>query len=266
VTAAVAHPPAVATSPRVAWDYTAVAEAYLKRPGYAPGALAAIVAHADLRAGMHVADIGAGTGNLALPLLARGLRVTAIEPNDAMREHGERRTAPSRHVVWLRAHAEATTLPAATFDAVGFGSSFNVVDARRAVAESARILRPGGAIFCLWNHRWLDDPLQAAIESAIRRVVPGFAHGARREDPSAALRAGAAFGVPVAIEASVVHRIARADFAEAWRSHLTLRRQAGTAFDDAIAAIERVLDAHGEPTLEVPYVTRAWLARKRVTR
>lgn len=258
--------PSGGTAPRVAWDYGAVAEAYLKRPGYAPGAIAAIVAHAGLQPGMHVADVGAGTGNLTVPLLAHGLRVTAIEPNDAMRRLGERRAPPASEVVWLRAHAEATTLPDASCAAVGFGSSFNVVDARLAVAESARILRADGCLFCLWNHRRLDDPLQAAIEDAIRRLVPGFAHGARRDDPTAALRDGNRFDVPLAIEASVVHRIARADFAEAWRSHLTLRRQAGAAIDGVIAAIERVLDAHGAPLLDVPYVTRAWLARRRATR
>jgi len=248
---------------RVAWDYTAVASAYLKRPGYAPGAIDAIVHRAGLSPGSRVADVGAGTANLSIPLLERGLEVVAIEPNDAMRRLGEQRTAGTPRIAWHLAFAEATSLPAASCDAVGFGSSFNVVRALEAVVESARILRPRGWVFCLWNHRDLDDPLQAAIEAAIRRYVPAFAHGARRADPSALLQHAGHFDPPRAVAVPIVHRVERGDFAEAWRSHLTLRRQAGAAFDDVIAAIERLLDTYGGPTLDVPYVTRAWLARRR---
>jgi ubiquinone/menaquinone biosynthesis C-methylase UbiE len=252
-----------APAPRLDWDYTSVARAYLKRPGYAADAIDDVVRHAGLAPGMRVADVGAGTGNLTLPLLERGLEVLAIEPNDAMRRLGLERTAQHTQVAWRRAFAEATTLPDGSVDAVGFGSSFNVVDAERAVAESARILRPGGAIFCLWNHRQLTDPLQAAIEALIRRHVPEFAHGARRADPSPSLLRGSWFGGLVAVEAPVVHAVPRDDFVEAWRSHLTLRRQAGEAFPEVITAIERLLGRRAAAVVTVPYMTRAWLARRR---
>lgn len=252
-----------APSHRLDWDYTGVARAYLKRPGYAPDAIDAIVRHTALARGMLVADVGAGTGNLAVPLLERGLAVVAIEPNDAMRRLGRERTARRAGVSWQRAFAEDTALPDASVDAVGFGSSFNVVDAGAAVAESARVLRPGGWIFCLWNHRQLTDPLQAALEAVIRCHLPGFAHGVRRDDPSPSLLRGAYFTDLVAVEAPVVHAVPRADCVEAWRSHLTLQRQAGAAFPDVIAAIERLLERRAPPVLAVPYVTRAWMARRR---
>lgn len=244
------------------WDYGDVAEAYAKRPGYAPATVAAIVRHADLGPGATVCDVGAGTGNLTAPLARHGLRVIAVEPSLAMQRIGRARTAHERAVSWRTAVAEATGLPAASCDAVGFGSSFNVVRTAAAVRESARILRRGGWLFCLWNHRVLDDPLQAEIEHLIRRHVPGFAHGARRADPTPALLASAAFGGVEALAAPVRHAVPRDDFAAAWRSHLTLRRQAGGAFADVLAAIDRLLAERAPPVLEVPYVTRAWLARK----
>ena len=146
---------------------------------------------------------------------------------------------------------------------MGFGSSFNVVDATAAVAESARVVRPGGSLFCLWNHRRLDDPLQSAIEAAIRRHVPGFRPGARRTDPSALLQSGGWFADVQPIEATIRHRIPAADFVEAWQSHLTLRREAGAAFPAVLESIARLVTGGGASTIEVPYVTRAWLARKR---
>jgi ubiquinone/menaquinone biosynthesis C-methylase UbiE len=250
-------------APRLDWDYTSVARAYLKRPGYAGDAIDEIVRHAGLAPGMRVADVGAGTGNLTLPLLERGLEVVAIEPNDAMRRLGLERTGQHGRIAWRSAFAEATTLPDGSVDAVGFGSSFNVVDAERAVVESARIVRPGGSVFCLWNHRQLVDPLQAAIEAVIHEHVPAFAYGTRRADPSPSLLRGAWFGRLVTIEAPVVHAVPRDDFVEAWRSHLTLRRQAGTAFPEVIAAIERLLGCRPAAVVRVPYVTRAWLAIRR---
>ena len=252
-----------ASEPRLAWDYTDVAHAYLKRPAYAPDAIDAILRHAALGRGARACDVGAGTGKLSLPLLERGLEVVAVEPNDAMRRLGRAQTAHHAAVRWQRGYAEATGLPDGSCDAVGFGSSFNVVDTAAAVRESARILRPGGWVFCLWNHRRLDDALQAAIEDLIRAYVPGFTHGARRADPSAALRAGSWFGDIRALEAAVVHVVSREDFAAAWRSHLTLRRQADDALEDVLVAIDGLLEKHAAPLLRVPYVTRAWLARKR---
>lgn len=245
------------------WDYGAVARAYLKRPGYAPGAIDEIVATARLEPGARVADVGAGTGNLTVPLLERGLRVTAIEPNDAMRALGRERTRDVAGVEWRSTVAERTGIAAASHDAVGFGSSFNVVDAAVAVVESARIVRAGGWLFCLWNHRRLDDPLQAAIEDTIRRDVPSFRPGTRRADPSALLRGGGWFGDVRAIEATVRHRLPAADFVEAWQAHLTLRREAGPALPAVLEAIAAVIARSGEAEIEVPYVTRAWLARKR---
>jgi len=247
---------------RIDWDYSAVARSFSKRPPYATATIDAFVRSAGVAPGMRACDAGAGTGNLTLPLLARGLDVVAIEPCEAMRALGRRRTAGLAKVRWLAACAESTGLRAECVDLVTFGSSFNVVDRERALREAARILKHGGAFVCLWNHRRLDDPLQAAIEALIRRCVPAYEQGTRREDQTSIIGRSGFFGAVRKIEGEVVHRMTVTDCVEAWRSHLTLRRQAGKRFPEILDAIRSLLVQAACPCIDVPYTTRAWIARR----
>src|SRR5262245_19694796 len=131
------------------WDYTDLAKAYLERPDYADCALDAMLKAAGLGVGAYACDVGAGVAHLTRKLEDRGLRVVAIEPNDAMRRLGSTRT---RAALWCEGTGEETRQPDATFDLVTFGSSFNVTDRARALAETARIARQRGWFACMWNH------------------------------------------------------------------------------------------------------------------
>ena len=53
------------------WDYTQHAQFYEFRPNYAPQSINMLVALLENKKEILVADIGAGTGNLTLMLLAR---------------------------------------------------------------------------------------------------------------------------------------------------------------------------------------------------
>lgn len=241
------------------WDYTRLAPHYERRAPYAADTVAHAVALGAPGAG-RAADIGAGTGRFARLLHAAGYTVDAVEPNAAMRAQGQ-----SLGPVDLRWHAHAapaTGLPDAAFDLVSFASSFNVVATQGALDEAARLLRPGGALLVLWNHRRLDDPVQAAVEAAIRRLLPHFAPGSRREDPAPAIAAHAAFEAPRHVALPLVHATTVADFVDGFRAHATLLRQC------APALLPRVLAAIGEAAggagpLDVPFETRLWAARRR---
>lgn len=63
-------------------------------------------------------------------------------------------------------------------------------------------------------------------------------------------------------EAACVHRVAVAAWMTAWRSHLTLRRQAGPRFEALLAAIADVVAVEATDAIDVPYVTRCWLAER----
>jgi ubiquinone/menaquinone biosynthesis C-methylase UbiE len=244
------------------WDYTALADSYIHRPDYSDEAIDALLQATGTRPGDRCCDVGAGAAHLTLALLQRGLVVDAVEPNAAMRSIGQRRTAYHGQVTWSVGTGEETGRDGDAYRLVAFGSSFNVTDRARALAESHRLLRERGWFACMWNHRDLDDPLQREIEALIRRQVPDYAHGVRRQDQSAVIEASGLFGPVQRIEGRVVHLPSRAQWVAAWRSHATLQRSAGPAFDAVVQSIDEFLEQSGIDALEVPYTTRIWAAQR----
>jgi len=243
------------------WDYTTLADAYLKRPDYADAAIDAMLSVSGTRKGDHFCDVGAGVAHLTLMLAARGLNVVAVEPNDAMRANGISRTKSISHVSWCEGTGEATCQADRSFEMVTFGSSFNVCDRAKALKETARILKPRGWFACMWNHRHLHDPIQAKIEGIIRERVDGYGYGSRREDQTEVIEASGLFGPVVHIDSKVIHQQSVDECVEAWRSHATLQRQAGLAFSNVVADIEDYLRSLGASNIEIPYSTNIWLAR-----
>ena len=161
------------TSPKVNWDYTEHASHYDKRADYSYDAIKDLVTATGCTPQTPIAEIGAGTAKLTKELLKHGLTLQSVEPNDAMREIGIKNTN-GKSVTWSVGTGEATGLPANTFHAVFFGSSFNVVDQKATLAEVKRILLPRGWFACMWNHRDLDDPIQQKIESIIKSFIAGL--------------------------------------------------------------------------------------------
>jgi SAM-dependent methyltransferase len=133
------------------------ADAYERgRPEY-PAAAIAFVAGL-LPPGAELLDLAAGTGKLTRPLLAAGLRVTAVEPVAEMRA-----ALPGA----VDGTAEAIPLGDGSVEGVTVGQAFHWFDGDAALAEIARVLRPGGLLALLWNRRVEEDPVNAAIEEII---------------------------------------------------------------------------------------------------
>jgi ubiquinone/menaquinone biosynthesis C-methylase UbiE len=243
------------------WDYTSLANAYLKRPDYADAAIDAMLSIAHTERDHKFVDVGAGVAHLTLMLAARGLDVVAVEPNNAMRANGIKRTDGLPNVRWYEGTGEATGQVPQAFDMVTFGSSFNVCDRQRALIETARILKPRGWFACMWNHRDLGDPIQAQIESIINSRVTGYGYGTRREDQTGVIDTSGLFGPVVHLDSRVMHEQTIEECVEAWRSHATLERQAGEAFYDVIAEIEAYLQSQHTSSIKIPYSTNIWMAQ-----
>jgi len=123
------------------------------RPGYPPALFDAIVELGRLAPGATVADLGAGTGLSATPLLERGFRVIAIEPDDEMRAAAIATLGARPGFRAVAGRAEATGLEPASVDLVLAAQAFHWFDPARAREEIRRILRPGGAAALVWNAR-----------------------------------------------------------------------------------------------------------------
>jgi SAM-dependent methyltransferase len=126
-------------------SFERAAEEYeLGRPGYPVDVLDMI----EVPSAAIVLDLAAGTGKLTRTLSQRYARVVAVEPLDGMRAVLAR-TVPSADV---RA-GRAEEIPAADgeFDAVFIAQAFHWFATDAAVAELARVLRPGGSLMLLWN-------------------------------------------------------------------------------------------------------------------
>lgn len=245
------------------WDYTNLAQAYLHRPEYAPSAITAMLDLSGVKPDDEVCDVGAGAAHLTLELAKFGLRVWAVEPNDAMRANGIQRTRTYPNVQWFEGVGEDTGMDASRFRLVTFGSSFNVCDRQQALAESSRILAPGGYFACMWNHRDLEDPLQKQIEEVIKAHIADYSYGSRREDQTEVINHSGLFGPVKFISGQVNHTLNAEDFIEGWKSHGTVYRQSPKIFEKIIADIRRVVEALHQDTIVVPYTTRIWMAQKK---
>jgi SAM-dependent methyltransferase len=134
------------------------------RPDYPAAALDHIVEVLELEPGAHVVDVGAGTGKFARQLVARGLRVTGVEPIAEMREVFER--VVDAEVV--EGTAESIPLDDGIADAVTAAQAFHWFDPDRALPELSRVLRPRGGVALIWNVRDESHPLHQAYAATIR--------------------------------------------------------------------------------------------------
>ena len=245
------------------WDYTNLADAYLKRPDYAQEAIDKMLETAQVKQGDKVCDVGAGAAHLTLCLGRAGLKVSAVEPNDAMRANGIKRTTSLENIVWHEGVGEHTGMGDQEFSLVTFGSSFNVCNRGEALVETTRILKENGWFACMWNHRDLEDPIQKGIEGILKREISDYSYGTRREDQTDVINQSGLFREVHYIEGTVRHKILTEDFIEGWKSHGTVYRQSPEKFELINKEIRELVEGQCGEYIEVPYTTRIWMAQKK---
>jgi SAM-dependent methyltransferase len=170
--------------PAAASGFARAADAYERgRPGYPDDAVDWIGGFLS----SPVVDLAAGTGLLSMALATRAFEVVAVEPV------AEMRARIGDGVRALDGTAEAIPLGDASAGAVTVAQAFHWFDGPRALAEIARVLRPGGALAIVFNRRRAEDEIHRRIDELLaphRGDTPAHARG----DWHAAIDTSALFG------------------------------------------------------------------------
>ena len=171
--------PALLDRAEQARSFDRAAEEYERtRPDY-PDAVLDVL---PLGPGATVVDVGAGTGKLTRVLARRYARVIAVEPLDRMRAILERVVPKAESHA---GSAERLPLPDASVDGVFVAQAFHWFANDEAVAEFARVLRPGGVLAVVWNEGddARADPRPEAFRASLDELhAPTLA--AVRADPA----------------------------------------------------------------------------------
>jgi SAM-dependent methyltransferase len=153
-------------------DYPSMVETFLLPLG------PRLVDACDIRPGMRVLDVAAGTGNASIPAAQRGAAVVASDLTPELFEAGRGRAeAAGVELEWVAADAEAMPFEDSSFDLVM--SSIGVMFApyhQKAADELVRVCRPGGTIGLL---SWTPEGMLGALFRMMASFAPPAPAGAQ---------------------------------------------------------------------------------------
>ncbi len=126
-----------------------------------------------------VLDVGCGTGLASRPLIENGMRVTGVDPSEAMLDRARERFPGA---TWKVGSAEKLPCETGSFDAVICAQAIHHFDRKAAIAEMIRAIRPGGIVAVWWKGLMSEDPVKMLRDSV--------ASGMGVEPPQSGLQGG----------------------------------------------------------------------------
>lgn len=203
-----------------------------------------------------VVDLGAGTGKLSAALVDRGREVVAVDPSPEMlRVLRERLPDVTAH----EGTGERLPLPDASAGVVLVAQAWHWMDAERAIAEVARVLRPGGRLGLVWNER---DESFGWVRELGELMDAGSAAFDDEADPVLA----PPFGPLEKHETRWVQALDHEGLLDLARSRSYFITKDPDAQAAVIESLRRLMREHpdlaGRDTFELPYVTRSYRATR----
>jgi SAM-dependent methyltransferase len=148
------------------------------RPAYPDELVDRACQVAGIGSGDHVLEVGCGSGQLTRSLVARGLRVTALEPGTSLLALARQNLDGAGEVEFVNAQFEDAPLPPGRFRAVFSASAFHWVDPEVSWQKTADVLAPGGTL-ALVQYCGLEEPRskrdQDVVLAAMGKVAPDVA-------------------------------------------------------------------------------------------
>ncbi len=238
-------------------SFGAVAELYDRfRPSPAPGAAAYL---APLE-GLDVLDVAAGTGKVTRFLLERGARVTAVEPDDAMRAVLARR---SPEVTALAGVAEHLPVDDASFDVVTVSSAWHWFAQPAAADEFARVLRDDARVFILGNGMNRGHPLMASLYEFAHAENPTAHEGAARHAGEAHEDLGEPFADVEAFEVAWTWRRTNEELIGLLQTYSSVITMGEAERAQLVERLRRLLDDGAARERDVPMLMHGVRARRR---
>jgi SAM-dependent methyltransferase len=162
--------------------FNALAEQYnAYRPHYPPQSLLFLVTLGELDRASDIADIGTGTGRIALELAKYVRLVYAVDTASVMLDQLQISAEEEglSNIRTIEAPGEATGLLDESLDLVTLAQAFHWMDKSSALREANRILKPDKPLVLLWNQVTnTDDDYYSEIVSLIKKYNPSYKGGA----------------------------------------------------------------------------------------
>jgi ubiquinone/menaquinone biosynthesis C-methylase UbiE len=150
---------------RLRATFDAIAKLYDRaRPGYPPALLDDLARLAGVGPGCRVLEIGPGTGQLTVPLAARGCTVVAVELGAEMAAVAQRNLRRFPAVEVVNADFETWPLPDEQFDLVIGATAMHWIDPEVLAAKASAALHPGGKLATVETHHIEGGTLAYFIE------------------------------------------------------------------------------------------------------
>lgn len=161
--------------------FNALAEQYdAYRPHYPAEALSFLVTLGELNGASDVADVGSGTGRIALELAKQVRIMYAVDTASAMLEQLTT-VAIESHIGNIRvveAPGEETTLPSGSIDLAIMAQSFHWMDKPAALREMHRIIQDNKMLVIMWNQvQNTSDEYYREIVSVIKEYNSNYRGG-----------------------------------------------------------------------------------------
>ncbi|GGZ70109.1 class I SAM-dependent methyltransferase [Streptomyces bluensis] len=249
-----------------------VADVYdTARPGIPHHLVTSLVHVTALAPGDQVLEVGAGSGQLTLPLRAAGVEVTALEPGERLRSLLAKHTADDPGVTVTGGFFEDYTAPNGSFAAVVSANAWQWIDPAVSYGHAADLLTEGGRLALIWNFPIVADPsLQQALNEVLAHDHPDAVRDpathlsgieARAAEGRAELAASGRFDTPWWQVSHDTLRLAPDAHYELLLSYANAAVLDESARADLFERVKAVLAEHGAELVEMDNVLYACVAR-----